>query len=87
MIGAELGTSPAPGGGVQVSKVDKGGPAAAAGLQVGDVIVRLGTHPILEPADLIALVRRYAPGTVVTVVYRRGGSVRTASVTLAADAN
>jgi putative serine protease PepD len=87
VIGAELGDAPTAGGGVRLTRVDNGGPAADAGLQVGDVIVRLGSHPIAEPADLIALVRRYDPGTVVTVTYRRGTATRTASVTLAADAN
>ena len=37
--------------------------------------------------DLIALVRKYAPGTVVAVEYRRGSKTQSASVTLVADAN
>ena len=56
-------------------------------MQVGDVITRIGSHPIVDPADVIALVRRYDPGTVVTVTYRRGSAMKTASVTLVADAN
>ena len=36
--------------------------------------------------DLIALVRKYAPESVVAVEYRRGTKTQTASVTLAADA-
>jgi putative serine protease PepD len=94
VIGAELdprastGTSAvAGGGGVRLSKVDAGGPAAAAGLQTGDVVVRIANHPVDVPHDLIALVRRYDPGTVVTLVYRRGNATQTASVTLVADAN
>jgi putative serine protease PepD len=87
VIGAELGDTASVGGGVRITRVDNGGPAAGAGLQVGDVIVRLGSHPITQPADLIALVRRYNPGTVVTVTYRRGTTTNTASVTLVADAN
>jgi putative serine protease PepD len=39
-----------------------------------------------DPTDLIALVRKFAPGSVVTVEYRRGSSRQNASVTLAADA-
>jgi putative serine protease PepD len=87
VIGAELSTEAAAGGGVSLTRIDNGGPAAAAGLQVGDVITRLGNHPITDPADVIALVRRYNPGTVVTVTYRRGGTTQTARVTLVADAN
>jgi putative serine protease PepD len=87
VIGAELGSSPAAGGGVVLSRVDSGGPAAAAGLQAGDVVTRLGSHPVMDSADVIALVRSLAPGTVVNVTYRRGTEVQTASVTLVADAN
>ena len=75
------------GEGVRLSTVDAGGPAAAAGMQVGDVVVKIGNHQVFQPSDLIALVRQYAPGTVVPVVYRRGANSQTANVTLVADAN
>jgi putative serine protease PepD len=87
VIGAEIEAYRGPGGGARLSVVSSGGPAAAAGLRNGDVVLRLGKHLIAEPHDLIALVRRFDPGTVVTLVYRRGASTLTASVTLAADAN
>ncbi len=85
VIGAQLGEFS--GGGVRLTRVDAGGPAAEAGLRTGDVVVRLGTHVILGPPDLIALVRRYDPGTVVTLTYRRGSLTQTASVTLVAASN
>jgi putative serine protease PepD len=81
---ASLGASQ---GGARVRGVDAGGPAAHAGLRTGDLIVRMGTHPIEQPNDLIALVRRFDPGTTVTIVFRRGGSIDNAQVTLAADGN
>jgi putative serine protease PepD len=87
VIGAQLDTYQGPGGGVLLTAVDAGGPAATAGLRSGDVVVRIGTHQIEQKHDLIALVRRYDPGTVVTVVYRRGTGTQTTSVTLVADAN
>lgn len=87
VIGAQLDSNRAPGGGVRLVTVDEGGPAAGAGLRTGDVITRLGAHPIEAPRDLIALVRRYDPGTVVTVQFRRGGSTQSAQVTLVADQN
>jgi putative serine protease PepD len=73
-------------GGVRLLAVDAGGPAAEAGMRAGDVIVKLGAHPIAEPTDLIALVRRYDPGTVMAVQYRRNGVSQTTQVTLVADA-
>ena len=61
VIGAQFDTSGRSlGDGVRLTTVDTGGPAAAAGLQAGDVVVRIGNHGVLEPTDLIALVRRYA---------------------------
>jgi putative serine protease PepD len=86
VIGAQIeGSFRNPGGGVRLAKVEASGPAAAAGLRAGDVVTRLQGHPLGEPADLIALVRKYAPGSVVTVEFRRGSERQVASVTLAAD--
>jgi len=87
VIGAQVDAYSGPGGGVRITAVDDGGPASAAGLKTGDVVVRLGTHTIEQPHDLIAMVRRYDPGTTVTVLYRRGTATQAASVKLAADAN
>ncbi|MGW5666891.1 S1C family serine protease [Micromonospora sp. NPDC003776] len=87
VIGAQVGgTGAASGTGVRLNSVEPAGPAAAAGLKAGDVVLRLNGHPMTEPTDLVALVRKYAPGSVVTVQYRRGSATQSASVTLAADA-
>ena len=87
VVGAAVNEYDGPGGGVRITAVDDGGPAAAAGLRTGDVVVRIGEHQVEQPHDLIAMVRRYPPGTTVTVVYRRGGATQVASVILVADAN
>jgi putative serine protease PepD len=87
VIGAGVGMNErTPGGGVRLTTVDGAGPAGAAGLKAGDVITKLDGRVLEEGTDLIALVRKYAPGSVVSVEYRRGSSRQTASVTLAADA-
>lgn len=88
VIGAQLDSAyRSATGGVRLMGVDATGPAAGAGLKVGDVVVRLDGRPVDEPTDLIALVRKYAPGSVVVVEFRRGGgAAHQASVTLAADA-
>jgi putative serine protease PepD len=76
-----------PAGGVRLQAVAPGGPAEQAGLKAGDVIMRVEDDGLEDPEDLIALVRKYAPGAVVTVHYQRSGADLSASVTLAADAN
>ncbi|MDR7280576.1 putative serine protease PepD [Catenuloplanes atrovinosus] len=87
VIGAEVGNaSSGLTGGVRLDTVQQNGPASAAGLRAGDVVTRLDHHPLNDAIDLVALVRKYAPGSVVTVEFRRGSSTQTASVTLAADA-
>lgn len=72
--------------GARLRSVDAGGPAATAGLKAGDVVTKLNGHVLQDSTDLIALVRKYAPETVVSVEYHRGTQTGTASVTLAADA-
>ncbi|WP_199199459.1 S1C family serine protease [Micromonospora sp. RP3T] len=86
VIGASVGGTGATGGGVRLNAVEPAGPAAAAGMRTGDVVLRLDKHPMTDPTDLVALVRKYAPGSVVTVEYRRGSARQNTSVTLAADA-
>jgi putative serine protease PepD len=86
VIGARIETYRGGGGGVRLRSVDPGGPAERAGLRSGDVVTRLGRHAVVEVDELIALVRSRDPGTPVTITFRRAGATRTASVTLAADA-
>jgi putative serine protease PepD len=83
VIGARLETAYR---GVRVAQVDPSGPAAGAGIQSGDVILSLDQHALGDPAELIALVRKYPPGASVTVQYQRGSSRKDVQVTLAADA-
>jgi putative serine protease PepD len=72
--------------GVRLAQVDPAGPAAHAGLHDGDVILSLDGHALADPTELIALVRKYSPGTPVTVAYQRDSSRKNVTVTLAADA-
>jgi putative serine protease PepD len=88
VIGAEVidtGTSTTTGG-ARLRSVEPAGPATAAGLKAGDVLTKLNGHVLENGTDLIALVRKYPPGSVVSVEYRRGTRTANASVTLAADA-
>jgi putative serine protease PepD len=88
VIGAEVidtgtGASTA---GARLRSVEPAGPAATAGLKAGDVVTKLNGHVLEDGTDLIALVRKYPPGSVVSVEYHRGTRAASASVTLAADA-
>ncbi|MDI6099860.1 trypsin-like peptidase domain-containing protein [Actinoplanes sp. NEAU-A12] len=86
VIGAEVITGEAASG-ARLRAVESGGPAAAAGLRAGDVVTKLDGRPLDDGTGLIAMVRKYAPGSVVAVEYRRGSKPSSASVTLAADTN
>ncbi len=87
VIGAEVATGGSGSSGARLRSVEPAGPAASGGLESGDVITKLDGHLLEDGTDLIALVRKYAPGTVVAVEYRRGTKTQTASVTLVADSN
>jgi putative serine protease PepD len=65
-----------------IRQVTPGGPAATAGLQVGDMIVAVGGTQIASADALIAAVRSHAPGTSVRVDYLRDGSRRSVTVKL-----
>ena len=69
-------------GGAQISSVQNGSPAAAAGLQVGDVIIAIDGQPVSSSTDAADLITADAPGTKVTVTYLRSGATQTASATL-----
>jgi putative serine protease PepD len=84
------GTSDTTGGasatGATVASVVSGGPAAAAGLRAGDVVVKAGDRAITDGDDLVAAIRTYQPGNRVTLTIHRGGSTTTVTVTLGSDA-
>ncbi|MFJ9693388.1 S1C family serine protease [Kitasatospora sp. NPDC101183] len=70
-----------PAGAVIVS-VTQGGAAAAAGLQAGDVITKIGDTPVDSLNALTTALASLTPGAKVTVTYTRDGSGKTADVTL-----
>src|SRR2546422_8445946 len=68
--------------GVLVADVMKGGPAEAAGLRAGDVVVELNGTRIREVPDLQRRIAGVAPGRKVRVVVVRDGARQPATVTL-----
>jgi S1-C subfamily serine protease len=69
---------------LSIAEVDAAGPAAAAGLAVGDVILALDDQPVSDSDSIAAVLAPYEPGDSVRVLVRRAdGSQITFSVTLA----
>jgi len=75
---------PAAARGVQVTDIYPGGPAAQAGIQAHDILLRIGQHDILDPSDLRRYEASLKPGTRVEVSGLRNGSPFHVEVTLAA---
>jgi S1-C subfamily serine protease len=73
MLGINLGMPEAGTGGVSVVGVSPGGPAAEAGIQAGDVIVKIDGKPVEQGRDLTTRMREVEPGQKVTLGIRRDG--------------
>ncbi|EPZ16083.1 hypothetical protein M622_02610 [Thauera terpenica 58Eu] len=66
--------------GALVSRVEDASPAAAAGLEVGDVILKFNGQPVSASAELPAKVAAIAPGTKARLEVWHKGEVRTLDV-------
>jgi serine protease Do len=72
-----------PPGGVPVRYVYPDSPAAAAGIESGDVVVAAAGTPVANPAELLERLVPLSAGDKVAIDVRRGEAVRTIEVTLA----
>jgi putative serine protease PepD len=70
--------------GLFVQAVSPGGPAAQAGLQVGDIIVSANGTPTTTPDSLLLATLHKRVGDTLRVEYIRSGKTATATLTLAA---
>jgi serine protease Do len=68
--------------GALVSSVEQESPAAKAGLQPGDVILRYNDQDILSSSQLPVLVANTAPGTAARLDVMRKGETRHIDITL-----
>ena len=75
---AQAGTN----GGLFVAGVQPGGPAAAAGLQVGDVITSVDGHPATSNSQFEQISLTSKAGDTVQIEYTRAGQQHTTTITL-----
>ena len=68
--------------GVYVMKVREKGAAANAGLQKGDLIIKLNNNPVNSGSELVGQIAIYRPGDKIKVTYMRNGSEHDVMVTL-----
>jgi serine protease DegS/serine protease DegQ len=80
---AANGGLPAAARGAQVTDVYPGGPAAQAGIQPRDIVLRIGSHDVVGPADLRREEASLKPGSKVVVSGLRNGSAFHVNLTLA----
>jgi serine protease Do len=69
--------------GAAVSNVEEGSPASKAGLEVGDVILKIDGRAVEGSADLSRTIRALKPGTRINLGVWRGGKARDLPVTVA----
>ncbi len=79
-------TDGAPGLGATITGVTGNGPASTAGIQTGDVVIKVDDRRIPDADTLIVAIRSHDPNTTVTLTLSRGGSTRTVRVTLGTSA-
>ncbi len=73
--------------GMKLSGVREGGPAAKAGLQAGDIIIKFGKVEIKNLYDFTYALGEYKPGDEVDVVIKRGNESKTLHVILEKRSN
>jgi S1-C subfamily serine protease len=68
--------------GILVADLATDGPAAKAGVQQGDIIVKVGSEEMIQSNDLLAAIRDKKPGDKVEVTIDRKGETKVITVTL-----
>ncbi|RKS75378.1 putative serine protease PepD [Motilibacter peucedani] len=87
LLGVSISDSTDGSSGALVGSVSAGSGAAAAGIAKGDVITSVGGQAVNDADGLQAVISGHQPGDKVEVVYTRGGSSHTVTVTLGASAS
>jgi hypothetical protein len=72
------------GKGVKAAQVAPGSAAQKAGLKPGDIIVKLGPHPVDSLRSYATALKQFKPNDTTTITYTRGDTPHTAPITLEA---
>ena len=83
LIGAGVKGTPSLNG-ARIDTLTAGGPAATAGLKVGDVITAVNGEPISDTIGLVVAIRTHLPGETVTLTVVRSGQTLKLKVRLGA---
>ncbi len=70
-------------GGILIVAVFSGGPAAAAGIQPGDIMTGVNGQPLYNPQQVISLISRHRPGAVIEIDVLRNWERKTVNVQVA----
>jgi putative serine protease PepD len=71
--------------GALIAGVQKGTPAASAGLQEGDIVTQVDGKTVQDAQSLSAAIRGHQPGDKISLTYVRDGSKHTVNVALASN--
>ncbi|HLO97950.1 MAG TPA: trypsin-like peptidase domain-containing protein [Fimbriimonas sp.] len=69
-------------GGAYVEDIAPGTPADKAGIKAGDIIQKVNGIDVVGQIDLRNMMLQHAPGTTISVVYKRGDTTKTVSIKL-----
>jgi putative serine protease PepD len=82
IIGAKVQTGDDTGDGAEISSVDKGTPAAKAGLQKGDIVKAVDGQRVTDGIGLIVAIRTHQPGETVRFTVSHAGKEKDVDITL-----
>lgn len=68
--------------GAEVASVERGSPAARAGLRAGDIIIEINGNPVRDNNELVSMVTATRPGTTVPVKLVRNKQTMSLNVTV-----